>query len=145
MSSDLERAFETLAWALLPPDQQNFVHPYRPWAGRSHVDFAWPDVKVYVELQGGVWGKPQRCPNCGMTIRGQGGAHVRGARYTQDCEKHNRLVAEGWAPFNLTTAMLEDNPAYWLGLVSEAIKERRARKTEEGPELLPVAGDEGRA
>jgi len=63
--------------------------PDRRW----RFDFAWPDRKIAVELEGGSW------------IRGR---HVRGDGFTRDCEKYNAAVAAGWRVFRFTDKMLDD-------------------------------------
>ena len=48
---------------------------------RWRFDFAWPALKIAVEIEGGVW------------IRGR---HVRPVGYLGDLEKYNRAVVLGW-------------------------------------------------
>jgi very-short-patch-repair endonuclease len=48
---------------------------------RWRFDFAWPNLKLAVETEGGVW------------IRGR---HVRPVGYLADLEKYNRAVVLGW-------------------------------------------------
>lgn len=50
-------------------------------ARRWRFDFAWPDRRLAVEVEGGVW------------VRGR---HTRGAGYLKDLEKYNRAVELGW-------------------------------------------------
>jgi very-short-patch-repair endonuclease len=51
-------------------------------------DFAWPDIKVAVEVEGGVW-------------MARGG-HTTGSGYTGNCEKYNEALLDGWRVFRLT-------------------------------------------
>lgn len=44
-------------------------------------DFAWPDVGVCVEIEGGVFSN---------------GRHTRGGGFMADCEKYNRALMQGW-------------------------------------------------
>lgn len=44
-------------------------------------DFAWPESKVALEVEGGVWTE---------------GRHVRGAGFVEDMEKYNRAAVLGW-------------------------------------------------
>jgi len=44
-------------------------------------DFAWPDHKVAVEVQGGIW---------------SGGKHARGSGLVKDYEKANAAALLGW-------------------------------------------------
>lgn len=54
---------------------------------RWRFDFAWPEVKVALEIEGGVW---------------VNGGHNRGAIYTSNCEKYNEALFDGWRVFRLT-------------------------------------------
>lgn len=60
---------------------------------RHRFDFAWPDIKVAVEVEGGIFSK---------------GRHSRGVGYTNDCIKYNRGVVLGWRIFRFTTLTVED-------------------------------------
>lgn len=57
-----------------------------PWK----LDYAWPDIKVAIEVQGGIW-------------RREGGAHTSGPNRLRDIEKHNALTIEGWLLLETTT------------------------------------------
>jgi hypothetical protein len=78
--SDLDLAFER-QWAMIAPDLPPFrevaFSPSRRW----RFDFAWPDVMVALEIEGGVW---------------SGGRHARGPGFIADCEKYNASAALGW-------------------------------------------------
>jgi len=52
-------------------------HPVRRW----RFDFAWPDKKVAIEVEGGVY------------MRGR---HVRPKGFIGDCEKYNMALLMGW-------------------------------------------------
>jgi len=56
------------------PMREFYFHKFR-------FDFAWPKVKVCVEIDGGTF---------------FGGAHVRGKGYQRDCIKNNLAQLEGW-------------------------------------------------
>lgn len=105
--SDLEHAFLT-RWGQLAPDSPApvFGHHFAP-PRRYHVDFSWPDRKVAVELQGGVWTR---------------GRHTRGAGYEQDCAKLNLLQTLGWRVFYVTSSMLARDPAGIVAMVEAAIR-----------------------
>ena len=62
-------------------------HPVRMW----RFDFAYPDKKVAIECEGGVWTQ---------------GRHTRGAHYGQDCDKYNAAVLLGWKVLRYTTNTL---------------------------------------
>lgn len=55
---------------------------------RWRFDFAFPQRKIAVEIQGGTW---------------IGGRHVSGSGYEKDCEKYNTAVLNGWKVLKLTT------------------------------------------
>jgi len=77
--------------AVLPdPHYAYHFHPSRKW----EFDFAWPDQKLAVEIEGGIW------------IRGR---HNRGAGYEQDCEKYNQAVLLGWRVLRFTPEMVENS------------------------------------
>lgn len=52
-------------------------HDVRKW----RFDFAWPDKKLAVECEGGVF---------------SGGRHTRGSGFVRDAEKYNWATANGW-------------------------------------------------
>lgn len=61
---------------------------------RWRFDFAWPEQKVAVEVDGGTWGASSR--------------HTSGAGYERDCIKLNAAVLDGWAVLRFTTTMIHD-------------------------------------
>lgn len=64
-------------FGLPAPEFELEFHPTRKW----RFDIAWPDKRVAVEVEGGVWSK---------------GRHVRGSGFIKDMEKYNAAVALGW-------------------------------------------------
>lgn len=78
-SSSLERAFMT-AWALtgleMPVTEYRFCMTRR-W----RADFAWPDILLLVEMEGGLWGN---------------GRHNRAGGYIADLEKYNYAAELGY-------------------------------------------------
>ena len=58
-------------------------HPVRRW----RFDYAWPDAKVALEVEGGIW---------------TGGRHTRGAGFVADLEKYNTATALGWRVLRTT-------------------------------------------
>ena len=73
------------------PELEYRFHPFRKW----RFDFAWPEQKVAVEMEGGVF---------------IGGAHTRGGHYQSDCEKYNAAVLLGWRILRYTTADVRKRP-----------------------------------
>jgi len=62
---------------LPPPVAEHRFHPVRKW----RFDFAWPDRKVALEVEGGVFVQ---------------GRHSRGAGIRADIEKYNTATLLGW-------------------------------------------------
>jgi hypothetical protein len=80
--------------AIPQPTAELAFHPGRRW----RFDFAWPDVKVALEVEGGIWRKSGK------------GAHSGGAAIERDIEKHNHATLLGWrviraAPEDLAPGM----------------------------------------
>jgi hypothetical protein len=74
-----------------------------PWAEytfalprRWRFDFAWPEKKIAVEVEGGQWVQ---------------GRHQRGEGLERDAEKYNAAAALGWRVLRFTTDMVDD----WRG------------------------------
>jgi very-short-patch-repair endonuclease len=93
-TSDLEEAF---AWQLragkLPaPVREARFHPKRRW----RFDFSWPEQKLAIEIEGGVW---------------NGGRHTTGAGFSADCEKRAEAVLLGWRVLNFPGAWVKDGRA----------------------------------
>lgn len=73
----------------LPVPQAEYVfHPDRKW----RLDYAWPDLLIAVECQGGTY------------IRGR---HSRGAGQADEYEKHNAATMLGWSVLYLDAAALK--------------------------------------
>jgi len=100
--SDLERTFVT-SWKALAPNMPDYTrefvfHETRGW----RIDFAWPDYKVAVEVEGFGHGKE--------------------SRYHGDVEKYNMLMAMGWKLFRCTRQILSNNPAAFVKMVQESLE-----------------------
>jgi very-short-patch-repair endonuclease len=82
--SYLEQQFERLLLRhqLPQPIREYKFHPMRKW----RFDFAWPKIKLAVEIDGGTFGGPKMLGN-----------HAIGKRYQQDCIKQNAAMMDGWA------------------------------------------------
>ena len=70
-----------LAWieevGIRGTEVEHKFHPTRKW----RFDFAWPDRKLYLEVDGGIW---------------TNGRHVRGAALKSEWEKRNTATVMGW-------------------------------------------------
>lgn len=79
------------AYGIDPPERE-----YRFCARRWRFDFAWPEKKIAVEIEGGTWSR---------------GRHVRGKGYEADLEKYNAAAEQGWRVFRYTTKQVESGAA----------------------------------
>ncbi len=79
-TSRLEETFalQVRALGLPEPVREYRFHHER----RFRVDFAWPDLKIAVEVDGGTWNN---------------GRHTRGQGFHNDCIKKNLLSCSGWS------------------------------------------------
>ena len=68
--------------------------PTREW----RFDFAWPDVRAAIEIEGLTRGVPGR--------RQQVGRHQQVEGYGADCEKYNEATLAGWRVFRVTRKMI---------------------------------------
>lgn len=68
-------------------------------------DWAWPDHKVALEVEGGVW---------------TGGRHTRGKGFIADMAKYNRATVLGWKVLRVTPQQLETNET--LKMLKEALQ-----------------------
>jgi len=72
--------------------REHRFHPTRRW----RFDFAWPEHKLAVEVEGGAW---------------TGGRHTRGNGFVADCDKYNAATVLGWRVLRYTTSHLRDELA----------------------------------
>ena len=71
-------------WTNIPiPEKEYKFHPKRKW----RFDYAWPDYKIALEVEGGIWTK---------------GRHVRGTGFLKDMEKYNAATVLGWRVLRTT-------------------------------------------
>lgn len=68
---------------------------------RYRLDFAHPDSRIGIEIQGGVYNR---------------GRHVTGSGYERDCKKYNLAYTSGWTIFLLTSTMAKDSA--WLAMIA---------------------------
>jgi len=71
------------------PVREFMFSPPRRW----RFDFAYPDKKIAIECEGGIW---------------SGGRHSRGSGFVKDCEKYNTAAKLGWRVFRYTTSNYND-------------------------------------
>ena len=70
------------------PETEYQFHNKRKW----RFDFAFPEEKVAVEIEGGTFGRKSR--------------HTTGTGYGADCEKYNAATLNGWRVFRFTGKMI---------------------------------------
>ena len=97
----LEREFSDIA-AWEADYQERYAKSKR--SKRYRLDFAHPDSRTGIEIQGGVYNR---------------GRHVTGSGYERDCRKYNLAYTSGWTIFLLTSQMAKD--AYWHALIAAHI------------------------
>lgn len=78
------------------PEREYRFHPQRRW----RLDFAWPEPKIAMEVEGATW---------------QQGRHTRGSGFAADCEKYNEAALHGWTILRVTAEHVRDGSAlHWL-------------------------------
>lgn len=75
-------------------------HPTRRW----RFDYAWPQHRVALEIEGGIW---------------TGGRHTRGVGFVRDMEKYNTATVMGWKVLRCQPADIRKLPI--LDMVKQAI------------------------
>jgi very-short-patch-repair endonuclease len=93
-------ALQVRAWGLPTPLREHAPIPGR----RFRLDFAWPDWKLGVECEGGIWTK---------------GGHSTGTGITRDCEKGNLLTLAGWRVLRVTREHIDTLQA--IAWIQEAL------------------------
>jgi hypothetical protein len=88
-----------IAYGLPPP-----VREYCGIANRLYrFDFAWPDIKLAAECEGGIW------------MQRQHGGHATPLGITRDIEKYNLATIQGWRIIRATSTQIRDGKAIrWL-------------------------------
>ena len=81
-------AFLIETWDVPPPLREHRFHAERMW----RFDFAWPESKVAIEVEGVLWGG--------------GGRHQRVAGFLGDCEKYLEAQSMGWQVVRVPSAWL---------------------------------------
>lgn len=86
------------AHCLPVPDREYKIYPHEIREGRTkkvpwRADFAYPEYKLAIEIEGGVYSR---------------GRHVRAAGYRDDCEKYNFITGElGWTILRYTPQKID--------------------------------------
>lgn len=91
--------------------EKDFKREYRFFSERRwRADFAFPELMLLVEVEGGIWGKKINCQKCGSVVKGARsvGRHNRAKGYTEDRNKYNRAQILGWMVISVTTEHLKE-------------------------------------
>ncbi len=80
---------------LQEPYREYRFHPVRRW----RFDFAYPDLMLAVEIEGGTW---------------SGGRHTRGSGFEKDCEKYGEAMLLGWSVYRCTGSMVRSGAAIYM-------------------------------
>lgn len=86
-----ELIFQCRAFNLFPEREHRF-HPERKW----RFDLAFPDLKLAVEVEGGLW---------------VNGRHNRGAGFEADLEKYGEAQKLGWTVYRCSPGMVTKGAA----------------------------------
>ena len=86
----------------LEPETEFRFHSSRRW--RS--DFAFPEAKILIEYEGGIWGY---------------GRHNRASGFERDCEKYSTAAAMGYRVLRFTVGQVKRGLA--LALIQQALDE----------------------
>lgn len=89
----------------LAPEPEFKFHDTRKW----RFDFAFPNEKVAVEVEGGTW---------------VSGRHNRGDGFVRDTEKYNAAAVLGWCVLRFTDKAINSGEA--INLIREALESRAA-------------------
>ena len=102
--SELEESFALQVRALkLPAPEREYRFCERRWK----FDFAWPEKRLAVEIEGAVW---------------VGGRHTRGSGFIADMEKYNAAASMGWFVFRFDGGAVKRGDA--IKFMSEYLKGR---------------------
>ncbi|MBU2177643.1 MAG: hypothetical protein KJ556_21330 [Gammaproteobacteria bacterium] len=116
---DLERAVEFHLKSLGPlPEWEKHYRKAIP-GRRYEIDFCWPEFKVGIEVQGGIW----------LAKTGKKSGHI-GAGAVRDFEKLNLLAEHGWIILQWSTDMIRRDPMGLIDQLKRILKNRGWRNKE---------------
>ena len=100
----------------LPPPQREYLfHPTRKWK----IDFAWPEYKLAVEVEGGIH---------------SGGRHVMGVGFENDLEKYHEAMVAGWVVYRCSTKLINGLAA--AKFIQIMLTKRMIKQASVQPELF---------
>jgi hypothetical protein len=88
----------------LPVPEVQFF-PGRKW----RFDFAWPDIKLALEIEGGIWVEDNS-------------AHRAPLKFINDMEKYNTAMLEGWRVIRVTPTEVKQNDGRAITLIEQAMR-----------------------
>lgn len=104
------RLAQTLERLGLPPAvREHPFHPlqrHRPLQLRMRFDLAWPEQRVALEIDGGVW---------------TGGRHVRPGGFLGDHRKRNEAARYGWRIVYTTWQAAEESTSVLASILRDAL------------------------
>ena len=102
--SKLEDEFQLQIDAIgVPPYEREYWFA-KAIGRRWRFDFAFPELMLAVEVEGGTWSR---------------GRHTRGQGFEGDCIKYNSAALMGWTVLRFTSTMVKDGTA--IGMLEEAL------------------------
>jgi len=96
-----EFQFQCRAVGLPEPEREFRFHPVRRW----RFDFAWPDKKIAVEIEGVTYYGNNK--NGTMKL----GRHQTSKGLTADCEKYGEAMLLGWTVYRCTQQLVKSGQA----------------------------------
>ena len=109
------RLWRSVCGELQEPVREFRFHPTRKW----RFDFAWPNVKLAVEIDGMARG---------------GGRHQRYAGFTRDAEKGRAATELDWQVLHFTGDDLRSSPVQSVELVAKILKGMQENENTRMPE-----------
>ena len=95
-------------------DKEHRFHPERRW----RFDFAWPDYKLAVELEGGTYSHGKQKDGKQLKSR-----HLTPTGFYNDCHKYAEAAILGWLVIRADAKMVKNQEA--LRLTARAIQFRK--------------------
>jgi len=110
--SELEIELLTVLHQELPGITYGMLREFRFNPPAIHkFDFAWPDIKIAIEIEGGLY---------------SGGRHTRGAGYEADLIKYNEAVLRGWIVLRFGTNHVRRERESSLMMIRRAFNIRKS-------------------
>ena len=96
--------------------------------GKFAFDFALPDLKIGIEVEGGVYarraGELSVVGGRLVATRGQKSRHTTGSGYEGDCDKYNLAAVNGWSVLRFVSPQIVRGEA--ATMISDFVRQRKA-------------------